>query len=58
MPDMSKEAVHQFWHDYDKRTLYRIVTSMEEIEYWAADNEEKIEEALLRLGEKLDEDVD
>jgi intracellular multiplication protein IcmW len=58
MPDMSKEAVHQFWHDYDKRTLYRIVTSMEEIEYWAADEDPGVQEALMRLGEKLDEGSD
>lgn len=55
MPDMSLEAVHTFWHDYDKRTLYRIVTSMEGIETWAADDDPKVEEALLRLGASLDD---
>ncbi len=58
MPDMSLEAVHAFWHDYDKRTLYRIVTSMEGIENWAADTEPQVEEALLRLGACLDEITD
>lgn len=58
MPDMSKEAVHQFWHDYDKRTLYRIVTSMEEIEHWAADDDPRVIEVLQRIGEKLDEEKD
>jgi intracellular multiplication protein IcmW len=55
MPDLSLEAVHAFWHDYDKRTLYRIVTSMEGIETWAADDDPKVEEALLQLGNALDE---
>lgn len=55
MPDMSKESVHAFWHDYDKRTLYRIVTSMEGIESWAADDDPRVEEALLRLGSILDD---
>lgn len=55
MPDMSLEAVHAFWHDYDKRTLYRIVTSMEGIESWAGDDDPQVEEALLRLGSTLDE---
>lgn len=55
MPDMSLEAVHAFWHDYDKRTLYRIVTSMEGIESWAADTDPKVEEALMRLGSYLDD---
>lgn len=58
MPDMSLEAVHAFWHDYDKRTLYRIVTSMEGIESWAGDDDPKVEEALLRLGSTLDELTD
>ncbi len=58
MPDMSLEAVHAFWHDYDKRTLYRIVTSMEGIENWAADDDPKVEETLLRLGACLDELTD
>src|SRR5574338_413191 len=58
MPDMSLEAVHAFWHDYDKRTLYRIVTSMEGIENWAADDDPKVEETLLRLGACLDEITD
>jgi len=55
MPDFSKEAVHAFWHDYDKRTLYRIVTSLEGIENWAADDDPKVEEVLMRLGTALDE---
>ncbi|MFI4938344.1 MAG: type IVB secretion system protein IcmW [Candidatus Berkiellales bacterium] len=58
MPDMSLEAVHTFWHDYDKRTLYRIVTSMEGIEEWAADTDPKVEEALMRLGSSLDDLTD
>ncbi|MBS0286312.1 MAG: type IVB secretion system protein IcmW [Proteobacteria bacterium] len=58
MPDMSLEAVHTFWHDYDKRTLYRIVTSMEGIEHWAADTDPKVEESLLRLGACLDNITD
>lgn len=58
MPDMSIEAVHAFWHDYDKRTLYRIVTSMEGIESWAADDDPQVEEALLRIGSTLDDVTD
>lgn len=58
MPDMSLEAVHAFWHDYDKRTLYRIVTSMEGIESWAADDDPQVEEALLRIGSTLDDVTD
>lgn len=54
MPDLSIEAVHAFWHDYDRRTLYRIVTSMEGIEEWASDSDPKVNEALNQLGLVLD----
>lgn len=54
MPDMSLDAVHRFWHDYDKRTLYRIVTSMEGIEAWAADQDPAIEQGLIHLGNNLE----
>lgn len=54
MPDMSLEAVHAFWHDYDRRTLYRIVTSMEGIESWAADSDPQVESLLVELGDVLD----
>ena len=54
MPDMSLESVHSFWHDYDRRTLYRIVTSMEGIETWAADDDPRVAEALSKLGAALD----
>lgn len=54
MPDLSKEGVHAFWHDYDRRTLYRIVTSMEGIEKWAVDETPEVNEALNRLGESLE----
>ncbi len=58
MPDLSIEAVHAFWHDYDRRTLYRIVTSMEGIEEWASDDVPQINDALNQLGQALDEAQD
>lgn len=54
MPDLSIEAVHAFWHDYDRRTLYRIVTSMEGIESWAADTDPTVDKALKELGMTLE----
>ena len=54
MPDFSIEEVHAFWHDYDRRTLYRIVTSMEGIEEWASDDDPRADEAYNRLGMALD----
>ncbi len=57
MPELSREAVHAFWHNYDKRILYRIVTSMEGVEPWAAECD-SIDKALLELGALLDNITD
>ena len=54
MPDFSTAAVHEFWYDYDKRILYRIVTSMERMETWAIDNDPTIDPLFNQMGEALD----
>jgi intracellular multiplication protein IcmW len=54
MPDLSRLGVHTFWHDYDRRVLYRIVASIEAVEVWAVDNDEHIDQALIYLGESLE----
>ena len=53
MLDLSRHAVHQFWYQYDKRTLYRIVTSMEGIEPWAADEDPEVADSVVALGEYI-----
>ncbi|MAZ44741.1 MAG: phosphoesterase [Legionellales bacterium] len=54
MPDLSREAVNIFWCEYDRRTLYRIVTSMEQVENWTLDDITEIDQALSVLGDTLD----
>ncbi len=54
MPDLSTQAVHKFWYDYDKRILYRIVTSLEGMESWAVDTEPDVDAALCELGQTLE----
>ena len=54
MPELSKEAVNLFWCEYDRRTLYRIVTSMERVEDWVLDNISEIDVAFQFLGDVLD----
>lgn len=58
MPDLSVEGVHSFWYDYDKRTLYRIVASMEGIEDWISDDDPRVDQALIKLGEQLESHPD
>lgn len=54
MPDLSRLGVHAFWHDYDRRVLYRIVASIEAVESWAIDNDKHVDQALTHLGEALE----
>lgn len=54
MPDLHTDAIHAFWDSYDRRTLYRVIVSLERVEQWAVDQEEDIEPALLELGRTID----
>ena len=55
MPDMSHEGVHQFWKEYQDPTIYRVIAFMEAVEEWTQDGNPDLEEAMRKLGEKLDE---
>lgn len=54
MPDLSSEAVHQFWKDYEDPMIYRVISFMESVEQWTVDGDSKIEAALVELGRSLD----
>lgn len=55
MPDLSAPAVHQFWHDYKDPMIYRVISFMESVEDWTLDGDIKLEEALKRLGDTLED---
>jgi len=55
MPDLHEDAVHAFWDSYDRRTLYRIIVALEQVEHWTIDKDSRVESALLRLGESIDQ---
>lgn len=55
MPDLHLETVHHFWDSYDRRTLYRVIVAIEAVEHWVLDNDPAIEQALIRLGEVMDQ---
>lgn len=42
---------HNFWDEYDRRTLYRIMVALERVESWAVDKYPEIDVAINRLGE-------
>lgn len=54
MPDLSHEAVHQFWRNYQDSTIYRVISFMEGVEDWTHDNNPELEKALRNLGKTLD----
>tara|TARA_Y100000815_G_C13112252_1_gene413557 strand:+ start:188 stop:643 length:456 start_codon:yes stop_codon:yes gene_type:complete len=54
MPDFSIEGVHAFWYEYDRRTLYRIIASMEGVEDWVSDSDPRIDNGLKELGAILE----
>ncbi len=54
MPDLSFEAVHQFWRNYQDPTIYRVISFMEGVEDWTQDNHPELEKAIKALGKALD----
>lgn len=50
MPDFSRQAVHQFWQDYNDPYIYRVVSFMESVEHWTYDGNPDVETALQNLG--------
>lgn len=54
MPDLSKEAIHSFWDSYDRRTLYRVIMALENVEHWVVDEDKAIEPSVLALGQAID----
>lgn len=60
MPDLSNEATHQFWSQYQDPLIYRVIAFMEGVESWTLDGDPGIEQALDQLGKEFDEmsDID
>jgi intracellular multiplication protein IcmW len=55
MPDLSREAVHQFWSQYQDKLVYRVIAFMEGVEVWTADGDPRLEDELAKLGKELDD---
>lgn len=54
MPDLHLDAINAFWDSYDRRTLYRVIVSLERAETWALDREKAAEPAVINLGKSID----
>ena len=55
MPDLTLEAAHQFWSQYQDPIIYRVVAFMESVETWPLDGDPALEEALSKLSKELDD---
>lgn len=54
MTDLSHDAVHRFWRDYEDPMIYRVISFMEGVEDWTLDGNPALEAAIKALGEELD----
>ena len=54
MPDLSHEAVHQFWRNYQDPSIYRVISFMEGVEDWTHDDDPELDKAMQGLGKALD----
>jgi intracellular multiplication protein IcmW len=55
MPNLQLEAVHAFWDSYDRKTLYRVISALEQVEHWVLDADPTVERAIIQLGETLEQ---
>jgi intracellular multiplication protein IcmW len=55
MPDLSHAASAKYWSDYPDPLIYRVVTFMEGVEPWTLDGNPELEEAMVLLGQALDD---
>jgi len=53
MTDLSHDAVHRFWRNYEDPMIYRVISFMEGVEDWTVDGDPQLEEALKKLGDEL-----
>jgi intracellular multiplication protein IcmW len=54
MADLSLEMAHTYWADYIEPSVYRVVSFMESVEDWTLDGDPQLEEAMVKLGEALE----
>lgn len=54
MPELSTEAINDYWRHYKDPMIQRIVAFMEMAEHWTPDGNSAVEAALERLGRALD----
>ena len=54
MPDLSPEASHRFWFEYNDPAIYKAIGFLESVEDWTLEAAEGMAESLVKLGKALD----
>jgi intracellular multiplication protein IcmW len=54
MPDLSPEACHRFWFEYNDPVLYKTIGFLESVEDWTLEQNEGVIKALKQLGDTLE----
>ncbi len=54
MPDLSPKGTHAFWHQYQDKMIYRVVSFLEGVEDWILDGDPTLEAEMINLGQELD----
>jgi intracellular multiplication protein IcmW len=55
MPDFSNNASHEFWHEYQDPSIYRVISFMEGVENWTYDGNHDLEQKISELGGILED---
>src|SRR5438477_4644288 len=54
MPKLDLASAHEFWKNYEDKTIYKVIAFMETTESWTLDSVPALEKALEKIGEQLD----
>jgi len=54
MPDLSHEACHRFWFEYNDPIIYKVIGLLESVEGWTLETNEEVKKTLEQLGSALD----
>lgn len=55
MPDLSLQASHEYWKNFQDPMIYRVISFMESVEHWTIDGDPEIEASMEKLGNSLED---
>lgn len=55
MADLTTEGVYKFWSQFQDKSIQRVVTFMDGVEYWTLDGNSDLEDAMKKLSTKLED---